>query len=264
VRKRVISAVLASSIAAVLFTGCATTELQTQAKMTRSVFLDPVAKSQKSIFISVKNTSGNGVDLTDKIVAGVKKRGYVVVDDPANAKYILMANILYANNLKEDNTGKGVVAGTTAGVIGGIASGGTGGGDLKARIIGGVIGAVAGGLIAHAAEDDVYRMVVDIDIREKTNQKVATVDQTNEGQTIVENQARAGFVNNFGGPLKSADGAGGKMDDGVNKSKQQAYTANYIDKKTRVFAEAVKNHLELKEALPILSKKVTQEIVAIF
>ena len=262
--KKVISIVLASTLATLFFTGCATTELQTQAKMTRTIFLDPVAKSQKTIFVSVKNTSGNGIDLTNNIVNGLKKKGYTVVDNPAQAKYILMANVLFANNLREDNTGKGVVAGSTAGLIGGIASGGSGGGDVKARIVGVVVGAVAGGLIAHAGEDDIYRMVVDVDVREKTNQKVSTINSTTEGQSVVENQERAGLINNFAGNIKSKDGAGGKLNGETTENKQQVYAANYIDKRTRVFAEAVKNGLKLKEALPILSKKVSQQIVAIF
>ena len=262
--KKFVRTALALAMATMFFTGCATTELQTQAKMTRTIFLDPVARSQKTVFVSVKNTSGNGIDLTNNIVNGLKKKGYIVVDDPAQAKYILMANILFANNLREDNTGKGVVAGTTAGVIGGVASGGSSGGDIKARIIGGIIGAVAGGLIAHAGEDDIYRMVVDVDVREKINQKVSTVSSTTEGQSVIENQERAGLINDFAGKIKSKDGAGGKLDDGVTESKQQAYATNYIDKKTKVFAEAVKNGLKLKEALPILSKKVSQQIVAIF
>jgi len=262
--RKVIGIVLASTLATLFFTGCATTELQTQAKMTRTIFLDPVAKNQKTVFISVKNTSGNGVNLTGSTTDGLEKKGYMVVDDPSQAKYILMVNVLFANNLKEDNTGKGVVAGSTAGLIGGMASGGSGGGDVKARIVGVVVGAVAGGLIAHSMEDDIYRMVVDIDIREKTNQKVTTINATTDGQSIVENQERAGLINDFAGNIKSKDGAGGKFDGGTNEHKQQSYATNYIDKRTRVFAEAVKNHLKLKEALPILSKKVSQQIVAIF
>jgi len=262
--KKIIAVTFASAISALLFTGCATTELQTQAKMTRSIFLDPVARSQKTVFVSVKNTSGNGIDLTNNIVSGLKKKGYIVVDDPAQAKYILMANILFANNLREDNTGKGVVAGTTAGLIGGMAAGGSSGGTVQERIVGAVVGAVAGGLIAHAGEDDIYRMVVDVDVREKTNQKVSTIDSTTEGQSVVENQERAGLINDFAGKIKSKDGAGGKLIDGINEGKQQVYATNYIDKKTKVFAEAVKNGLKLEEALPILSKKVSQQIVAIF
>ena len=262
--KKNIGIALSSSLAVLLFTGCATTELQTQAKMTRTIFLDPVAKSQKTIFVSVKNTSGNGVNLTDDIVKGLKKKGYIVVNDPSQAKYILMANILFANNLRENNVGKGVVAGTTAGLIGGMAAGGSSGGTVQERVVGAVVGAVAGGLIAHAGEDDIYRMVVDVDVREKTNQKVSTIDSTTEGQSVVENQERAGLINDFAGKIKSKDGAGGKLIDGINEGKQQVYATNYIDKKTKVFAEAVKNGLKLKEALPILSKKVSQQIVAIF
>jgi len=237
--RKAISIVLASTLATLFFTGCATTELQTQAKMTRTIFLDPVAKSQKTIFVSIKNTSGNGADLTNDIVNGLKKKGYIVVDDPTQAKYIL-------------------------GLIGGIASGGSGGGDVKARIVGVVVGAVAGGLIAHAGEDDIYRMVVDVDVREKTNQKVSTTNSTTEGQSVVENQERAGLINDFTGNIKSKDGAGGNLDGGTTENKQQVYKVNYIDKRTRVFAEAVKNGLKLKEALPILSKKVSRQIVAIF
>jgi Cdc6-like AAA superfamily ATPase len=44
-----------------IFSGCATTELQTQTKMTQTIFVDPVKKSDRTIYVSVKNTSGQNI-----------------------------------------------------------------------------------------------------------------------------------------------------------------------------------------------------------
>ena len=76
--------------AAVIFGGCATTELQTQTKMTQSIFLEPVRKEQKTVFVSVKNTSGQDMGgLEQKIVAKLSNRGYKIIDYPETAKYLL-------------------------------------------------------------------------------------------------------------------------------------------------------------------------------
>lgn len=57
-KKQTIKIALSSLVAMSLLTGCVTTQLQTSATMTQSIFLDPVAKDKKIIFLNVRNTSG--------------------------------------------------------------------------------------------------------------------------------------------------------------------------------------------------------------
>ncbi|SFP29726.1 TraT complement resistance protein [Hydrogenimonas thermophila] len=106
-------------------------------------------------------------------------------------------------------------------------------------------------------------MVVDIVVKEKTNQQVITTENSSMGQAQITNKKRAGFMNTFAGPIRSNDSAG-ELHDNINTQKQQQYATNYIEKKTRIFAEAIKMNLKLEEALPILEKKIAKQIVGIF
>jgi len=242
----------------IIFTGCATTQLQTNTKMTRSIFLEPVAKSQRTVFVSVKNTSGQEIQLEKKLTKKLIAKGYRVVDDPNLAKYILMVNVLFANNLKEANAARAAGESSVLGTFAGASNNGG-----KGAIIGAIAGAVIGGVIGKSTEDDIFRMVVDVDIREKIDQQVNTTTGNTSGQATVSNQKRAGFKNSFAGDIRSKDQAG-SLNDNMTNNTSQSYKTNYIEKQTRVFAEAVKNGLDLSKALPILADKVSTQIVGIF
>ncbi|RAZ53503.1 complement resistance protein TraT, partial [Campylobacter hyointestinalis] len=120
-------AILSSVIAASLIAGCATTTLQTSAKMTQSIFIDPVAKDKRVIFVSIKNTSGHDINLEQKIIQGLQAKGYTITDDPEVATYVLMTNVLYCDEKSENNAVGGAVAlGATGAAISGYNNGGAG------------------------------------------------------------------------------------------------------------------------------------------
>jgi hypothetical protein len=255
--KRYLSLAVIGVLGVSLFTGCATTQLQTQAKMTRSIFLEPVKKSQKIVYVTVKNTSGHEINLEPKLVSLIRQKGYKITDDPDTAKYILIVNVLFADNLREANAAN---AASTAGTIGAIAGSFNGGRD---SLITGLAAAAVGGVLGKITEDNIFRMVVDVSVREKINQKVITSENSSIGQAVITNQRRAGFMNTFAGPIRSKDGAG-KLNDNIQEQKQQQYATDYIEKKTRVFAEAIKMNLTLAEAMPILEEKIAKQIAGIF
>ena len=249
-----------ATVYVILFTGCATTELQTQTKMTQSIFLDPVKKDLRTVFISVKNTSGQDMSgLEQKITSNIQAKGYKIVDDPDTAKYTLMVNVLFANNLKEANA---VGAGVNGAIIGGLAgaSGGNGGNALGGALLIGGVSAIAGKL----TEDEIYRMVTDIVVRDRKNVKVLTTVNTNQGQAYIGQESRAGFANSFAGQIRSNDGAGCVLHDNTSKHQSQQLETDYVEHKTRVFSEAVKMNLKLDEALPILVEKMANQIGGIF
>jgi outer membrane lipoprotein SlyB len=186
---------LGAVAATFLFTGCATTELQTQTKMTQSIFLDPVKKELRTVFVSVKNTSGQDMGgLEQKINSNLQAKGYRLVDDPDTAKYTLMTNVLFANNLKEANAaGTGANGAVLGGVMGAVNSGGNGRSALGAALVVGGISTIAGKL----TEDEIYRMVTDVVVRDRKDTKVLTTVNTNQGQVSIGQEARAGFTNSF-------------------------------------------------------------------
>jgi hypothetical protein len=179
-----------------------------------------------------------------------------------------MTNVLFANNLKEANAAKaganGAGAGALAGVLGSALAGGSGYNMGGA----GLIGAAAGGLISAGigklTEDEIFRMVTDVNVREIKNQKVYTTSNTANGQSNISQNARAGDMNSFAGAIKDSDGAGGKLNSNQVENKQQIYDTNYVEHKTKVFSEAVKMNLNIKEAMPILTDGMAEQISGIF
>ncbi|WP_299549420.1 complement resistance protein TraT [uncultured Helicobacter sp.] len=252
--KMVFGAVFAGGI----LSGCVTTTLQTNAKMTQSIFLDPVAKSQRIIFLSVRNTSGHDVNLESKLVQLLTQKGYKIVDDPAKATYILSTNILYCDEKKENNAaaaaGVGAAVGTGVGVYN--HSSVTGG------AVGGLIGAGIGALAGKLTEDTIWQMQVDINIKQRAKGGVLTTSGNVSGQAQVNDQRRAGFLNSFGGNVRSSQS--GHLQSNQINSSAQSYSSDYIEKSTIIFAEAVKLGLKLPEATPILEDKIASQIAGLF
>lgn len=251
---------LVATSAALIFGGCATTELQTQTKMTQSIFLSPVKKEQRTVFVSVKNTSGQDVgNLEQKISSKLESKGYKVTDDPDAAKYTLMTNVLFANNLREAQAaGAGVNGAIAGGVIGAMNSGG------KDALAGAVVGGLLIGGIGKLTEDEIYRMVTDVVVRKKKESRVITTLNTAQSQAGIAQESRAGFANSFAGSIRSSDGAGGKLNDNTANTTSQQMETNYVEHKTRVFSEAVKMNLKLDEAMPVLIEKMAEQISGIF
>ena len=258
--KKLVSVVAASAIIGVVFSGCATTQLQTHSKMSQSIFLNPVKKSLRVVYVDIKNTSGEELDnLMPLIEKKLVSRGYKLTEDPEQAKYILMANVLFANDKKENNAlGAGIAAGAIGAGASGYNNGGTGNGIL-AGAAAGAIGAVVGKML----EDTIFQMVVDINIREKTKQKVYTSKNSTSGQVSISDKKRAGLLNEFGGKVKDNKGGGSMNDNTINNSEQH-YETNYIENKSRIFAEATQMDLKLQEALLVLERKIATQIVGIF
>lgn len=68
--------------------------LKVETNMSDSIFIDPVAKNKKTVFIFAKNTSSCNLNLENKITEGIKSKGYTIVEEPDDATFILSANVL--------------------------------------------------------------------------------------------------------------------------------------------------------------------------
>lgn len=242
-----------------IFAGCATSELQTSSKMSQSVFINPVAKSKRLIFVSSKNTSGQKINLEKTIISELEAKGYTVVDDPEMATYVLLTNVLYCDKKQENNATGGALAG-------GVAGAGVSGynNNSGGQMVGAAIGtAVVGGLLAKLTEDTIYQMQVDIVIREKSNSTVAASNITASGQAGVSDSNKAGFVNSFGGDVKDVN-ATGHLKSNIANANSQEYETNFIEHKTTLFAEATKMDLTLAQATPILERQISVQIAGLF
>src|SRR5574344_1645351 len=239
--------------ATILFSGCATTELQTNAKMTQSIFINPVKKELRTVFISSKNTSGQKINLENTIISELQAKGYRIVDDPEIATYVLMVNVLYCDKKQENNAAGAVGAG-----VAGYNNGGAGG--MAAAGLG---AALVGGLLAKATEDTIYQMQVDIVIREKAKGPVYSTNSTASGQASVNDGKKSGFINSFGGSVKDTN-ATGHLNSNMASANTQSYESDFIEHKTMMLAEATKMRLTLQEATPILERQISNQIAGLF
>lgn len=191
--------------------GCATTTLQTQAKMTRSISLSPDQLKEKSIYLRVTGTEASKIELEAPLKKALQDRGVRIVDNADNARFYLHVNTLFADNLKE-------AARLDVALFGGVAAGAIStvnhsGGD---SLLIGVGVALAMGLADRALADETYRAVISVNLKERSIQDTSSS------------------------------------------------WSNAKEDETRLFIEAVRMGLNLKEAKPIMEDKAVYQIAEIF
>lgn len=231
-----------------LLSGCAATQvaiakrdLDVQTKMSATIFLDPVAPEEMTVFVQVRNTSDKQeLDLGPDIVAAVTAKGYRVVRDPKQAKFYLQANVLQVGKTDPTAIQQQLGAGYGAG-LGGATAGAALGGSVSnsghGALVGGLIGGV-GEIVAGSLVKDVYfSIVTDIQIKERLAAgKKATLNSQHanrQGTSGVENVTYA---------------------DQVDMKTYQ----------TRIVSTANKMNLEFAEAVPALRTGLTRALSGLF
>mgnify|MGYP002366468974 FL=1 len=193
-------------ICLLLFVGCATMQLETNSKLTRTIVIDHSNLTNKTIYLQVTNTANSGgekMNLNENIINSLKAKGYEIVDSSQKASYSLFVNVLFANNLKEARAIQTAVASGVFGGVGALASGSNGSNSL----IVGATAALAGGLIGKALEDETFRTVIDIQVINNLNnsnentrvycEAIKTNLDLNEAMPILEKEATKSIVNIF-------------------------------------------------------------------
>ena len=209
--------------------------LDVQTKMSDSIWLEPVAPNQRTVFLQIRNTTGKDLNIESKVRNTLTSKGYTIVDDPTVARYWLQANILKVDkvNLNEENeTGfsDAVLAGGVGALLGGTRSGGI------YTAVGWGLASAAVATVADALVKDVqYAMVTDILITEKTGK---TVDVTTRNSV--------------------KQGSSGSR---TSISKETTDMDKYS---TRVLSIANKVNLDFKDAVPILEDELGKVIGGIF
>ncbi|MHB1661943.1 MAG: complement resistance protein TraT, partial [bacterium] len=115
----------------IAFSGCATTagpgtsasglssgNVTLSTKMSSSIFLQPVAPQDKIIYISVRNTStATGLNFKNELISALIAEGYRITNNPQEANFMLMSNILYIGKESQDHTLAGALAGGFGGAF---------------------------------------------------------------------------------------------------------------------------------------------------
>lgn len=229
--------IFTSVLAMSLLSGCLTTSLQTNSTMSQSIFLDSVAKEKRVVFLNIKNTSSCQIHLEHKLKSNLEAKGYQISDDLENSTYILSTNVLYCDKKQENNTAGGAIAA-------------------------GAIGALLGGLLAKVSEDTIYQMQVDVNIKQKIQNKVLNQNVNINSQASVRDKKASGFLNSFGGNVRNEKI--GQLNANLASSTQQSYESDYVERSTIILAEAVKTGLKLEEASEILEDKIAAQIAGLF
>lgn len=153
--------------------GCATSTLQTQAKMTRTISLTPEQLKGKSVYLRVTGTQASKIALEAPLKKALQERDVNVVDNGDNAKFYLHVNTLFADNLKEAARLDVVLFG--GGAAGALSTANHSGGN---SLLIGVGVALAMGAADRALADETYRAVVSVNLKELNRENSAKEDET--------------------------------------------------------------------------------------
>lgn len=239
-------------VAASLLSGCAATQvaiakrdLDVQTKMSATIFLDPVAPEQMTVYVQVRNTSDKPeLDLSGDIISAVQSKGYRVVQDPKQAHFYLQANVLQVGKTSptaiQQQLGGGFGAGM-GGVVTGVAlsglTGGHNGPSNKTALAAGIIGGVADIVAGNMVKDVYYSIVTDVQIKERLEAgKVAMLNSNH-----VNKQGTSGA-------------------ESVSYSDQ----TDMKSYQTRIVSTATKVNLEFTEAAPALRSGLSRALAGLF
>ena len=238
--KKIFKTILFSLLLVTVFVSCSTLHtavskrnLDVQTKMSDTIWLEPAAANERTIFVQVKNTSGKNLNIEQKVINVLTAKGYRIVNDPAQAKYWLQANILKVDKVNLDNENgfsDAVLGAGIGGVLGAQRSGGA-----YTAIGWGLAGAAIGTLADALVDDTAYAMVTDILITEKTGRNV---------QTTTRNSVKQG---NSGSMTSTSSGS----------SNMEKYS-------TRVLSTANQVNLNFNSAIPILEDELGKVVGGIF
>ncbi|MCY7008739.1 complement resistance protein TraT [Fusobacterium simiae] len=237
--KKFFKTILFSLLLAFAFVSCSTLHtvvskrnLDVQTKMSDTIWLEPAAANERTVFVQVRNTSGKNLNIEQKITNVLTSKGYRIVSDPAEAKYWLQANILKVDkiNLDDNNFSDAVLGAGIGGVLGAQRSGGA-----TTALGWGLAGAAIGTLADALVDDTAYAMVTDILITEKTGRNV---------QTSTRNSVKQG---NSGTMTSTSSGS----------SNMEKYS-------TRVLSTANQVNLNFNSAIPLLEDELGKVIAGIF
>lgn len=104
------------------YTRMANSDLEITTNMNKTIWLNPTVPENTKIFVQVRNTSDNQNfnDLNGYITRALEYKGYQVTTNPANANFILQANVVRAISINRssamDAQNDAVIAGTGVGL----------------------------------------------------------------------------------------------------------------------------------------------------
>ena len=206
--------------------------------MSNTIFLPPIQPADKTIYVSVKNTSSEqNIHLQQELIAALQANGWTIESDYTKAHDMVQVNILQVGKAKDPDS----VMSSLSNGFGGALAGGLIGGAVTGTTTGAVVGGAAlgtaswlGGMLV---KDVTYSMITDIQV------SAAVPKGTN-----VTNVTHAA------------------ISQGRETTQEQTYSSesNMMTYRTRIASYADKANLDFAEAEPVISKQMVKEIANIF
>lgn len=233
---------------ALALSGCAATTtaigkrtLDVQTKLSHSIFLEPVTAPERTVLVEVRNSSDRAdLDVGPAVRAALAQRGYRLVDDAGDARFLLQANVLQVGRTSRAAAEGAFASGFGSAVIGGAAGGGLGrvASDQTEAVIAGAVAGAAASAVADAFVQDVtYSIITDVQVSERAG----------EGVTVTERMSQ-----------DLAQGSGGRR---ILSTTEMHDWKRY---QTRVMSSANQVNLDFEDAAPELVAGLTRAIAGIF
>ena len=137
--------------------------LEVQTRMSSTVFLEPVSREKRLIFVNIRNTSDKELAIQGRIKDLLTSKGYRIVDDPTQASFMLQANVLKVGKSSLEEASSALGGGFGGALVGLALAGDSQSSRRNAALAGAVVGFVADALV----DDVLYTMVTDIQVRER-------------------------------------------------------------------------------------------------
>lgn len=244
-----------------------------QVLVDRSFFVEEPPSGSDTIFVRVRDTSGEGLNLHQKVLRSLKSQGFNITTNAKTANYILQANLkdvgqvsaAEMSKLQDSSYGEEVSTIIKRG-LGGVLAGGVLGaldGDAtKGALIGAGIGALTGAFEANARATRIANkramkyiaLVVDVTVQEQLPDGSLVSRKGKNTENIGSNYA--GATNDSGFQSKS--------------SRSEFETSSYTTKskwkrhKTRILVKAKGKHLKFEDVKDRMSRKLASSISGFF
>jgi len=247
---RTVAGLAAAVSFAYLLSGCAATKvalshknLEVQTRTSTAVFVDPVPRERRTIYLDVKS----GVMEFDRraFKQFVKEQftqyndnGYQIIDDPDKAQFQMIAYVLNLEKTNptaaEEALNQGYMGGAVAA---GAIAGGVGTNSYKGALVGGAAGGAAEFISGSLVHDVTYMLVCDVQIKEKAAKGVIVRKDT---------QVEA------------------KVSDAGTSQQTVSEVSNKKEYRTRIVTTANKVNLKLPDAQEEMFKKTAYAMAGFF
>lgn len=245
-----------------LVSGCAAVgktidygEMKADVKMSESIFLSPT-NAERTVYVQARNSSSNqyATSLLDSVLqSDLRQKGYTLVLNPAEATYILQANIRYVGEFKEGMDYGNTFSGASLGALAGL-----GLSNSRNAGSGAAVGAIAGGLIGLML-DAATRVTTCIAVVE-----IQITERLAEGEDITGQQVKK---TEWTAEAKPQGGLGAASDPAGMTVRKQRVTSDRAGTKiysAGVAARAAQIGLDVDAASNKLIEAAARQIAGIF